>query len=131
VGSKLGSGESKVELVRTLLSGKASEQTVSILVQLVQLARGRRIGELLRFATTVVADQAGLAIATVTSARPIGQAQLDRLAKGLARQYGKGLRINQVINPAVIGGLRIQIGDDVIDGSVATRLQDLRLQLTR
>jgi F-type H+-transporting ATPase subunit delta len=131
VGSKLGSSESKVDLVRSLLAGKASQQTVSILVQLVQQPRGRRIGELLRFASSVVADQAGLAIATVTTARPIPAEQLERLAKGLARQYGKGLRINQVLNPAIIGGVRVQIGDDVIDGSVSTRLSDLRLQLAR
>ena len=131
VGSKLGSAEAKVELVRSLLKGKASAQTIEILSQLVQQSRGRRIGELLRFATSVVADQSGLAIATVTSAHPIGEAQLERLSTGLARQYGKALRINQVIDPAVIGGLRVQIGDDVIDGSVATRIHDLRLQLAR
>jgi F-type H+-transporting ATPase subunit delta len=39
------------------------------------------------------------------------------------------LRINEVIDASIIGGIRVQIGDDVIDGSIATRLNDLRLQL--
>lgn len=131
VGSKLGSVDAKVVLVEKLLGGKASKQTVAIVGQLVQQPRGRRIGELLRFASSVVADQANLSIATVTSAAPLTPAQLDRLAKGLTKQYGRGLRINQVVDPAVIGGLRVAIGDDVIDGSIATRINDLRLQLAR
>ena len=131
VGSKLGSTEAKVALVETLLRGKASEQTVAIVRQLVQAPRERRIGELIRFATKVVADQAGLAVATVTSATRIAPDQLERLSTGLAKQYGRSLRINQIIDPAVLGGIRVQIGDDVIDGSIATKLNDLRLQLAR
>lgn len=129
VGSKLGAAEAKVSLVQDLLGGKASPQTTAIVRHLVQQPRGRRIGELLRYATSVVADQAGLAVATVSSARPIADDQLERLRVTLAEQYGRGIRINFVLDPGLIGGLRVQIGDDVIDGSVATRLNELRLQL--
>lgn len=131
VGSKLGSTESKVALIESLLAGKASVQTLSIIRHLVSQPRDRRIGELLRFATTVVAAQAGMAVATVTSAAPLGSAQLDRLANGLAAQYGTGLRINHLIDSSLIGGVRVQIGDEVIDGTIATKLNDLRLQLAR
>jgi F-type H+-transporting ATPase subunit delta len=131
VGSKLGSTEAKVSLVQSLLAGKASAQTIAIVRHLVEQPRGRRIGELLRFATRVVADQSGFSIATVTSAAPLAQAQLDRLVQGLASQYGRGLRVNQVVDPSIIGGIRVKIGDDVIDGTVATKLNDLRLQLAR
>ena len=68
-------------------------------------------------------------VATVTSAQPIGREQLDRLRAGLSKSYGRALEINSVIDPSVIGGVRVQIGDDVIDGSVASRLNELRLQL--
>ncbi|MET0726554.1 MAG: F0F1 ATP synthase subunit delta [Leifsonia sp.] len=127
--SKLGSNEAKVNLLDSLLGGKAAPQTVSILSHLVQQPRGRRIGELLRYAGAIVADEAGFAVATVTSARPIDAAQLDRLAGSLSGRYGTRLRINQVVDPTMIGGLRVQVGDDVIDGSIAKRLGDLRLQL--
>ncbi len=129
VGSKLGATDQKAALVRRLLGSKVSRQTLAILEHLVQTPRDRRIGELVSFAATVVADQAGFSIATVTSAAPLGQAQLDRLAAGLAATYGRSLRINEVIDSSVIGGVRVQVGDDVIDGSIATRLNELRLQL--
>ncbi|MDH6180555.1 F-type H+-transporting ATPase subunit delta [Microbacteriaceae bacterium SG_E_30_P1] len=128
VGSKLGSPESKSRLVTSLLGG-ASKQTVAIVNHLVQQPRGRRIGELVRSAASIVADEAGLSVATVVSAAPLSAAQLDRLRAGLAKQHGRDLLINQVIDPSIIGGLRVQIGDDVIDGSVSTRLTDLRIRL--
>jgi F-type H+-transporting ATPase subunit delta len=129
VGSKLGSDESKAALIERLLGSKASKQTVAIVSHLVQQPRGRRIGELLRFATSVVADEAGLAVATVTTASAISPAQLTRLTAALSANYGRGLRINHVIDPSLVGGVRVQLGDEVIDGSVASRLNELRLQL--
>ncbi|RNE63660.1 F0F1 ATP synthase subunit delta [Cryobacterium tepidiphilum] len=126
---KLGRSEAKAGLVESLLDGKASAQTVAIVRHLVLLPRGRRIGEMLDYAASVVADQADTIIATVTSAGPIDAPRLDRLKAGLARRYGRDITVNQVIDPSVVGGLRVQIGDDVIDGSVATRLHDLKLQL--
>jgi F-type H+-transporting ATPase subunit delta len=127
--SKLGDTTAKVGLIQALLAHKVSTQTLVIVRHLVQQPRGRRIGELLTDAAAIVADQADSAIATVTSATRLTSAQLDRLTKTLAVRYGRNLAINQVIDPSVVGGVRVQIGDDVIDGSVATRLKDLRLQL--
>lgn len=127
--SKLTDPAAKVSLVNALLKGKASAQTVIIVRHLVQQPRGRRIGELLGDAAAIVADQADTMLATVISATRLTATQLDRLAKTLTARYGRNLTINQVIDPAVVGGLKVQIGDDVIDGSIATRLKDLRLQL--
>ncbi|HEY8913557.1 F0F1 ATP synthase subunit delta [Lacisediminihabitans sp.] len=131
VSSKLGSTESKVALVEALLVGKASPQTLSIVRHLMQQPRGRRIGELLRTAASIVADQSGLAVATITSATAIRAVQLERLQKGLAAKFGQALKFNLVVDPALIGGLRVQVGDRVMDGSVASKLKDLRLQLAR
>jgi F-type H+-transporting ATPase subunit delta len=129
LGSKLSPLDAKVKLVDRLLSGKASAQTLAIVNHLVQQPRGRRIGELLRRAADIVAEQRGFEIVTVTSAAPLTPAQLDRLVKGLEAQYGRALRVNTIVDPAVLGGVRVQIGDDVIDGSVASRLSSLRQKL--
>lgn len=129
VGSKLGNPAGRLALVISLLGEKASAGTIAIVSHLVQQPRGRRIGRLLQDAAEIVADQAGDRIATVTSATTLTAAQLDRVRAGLAARYGGSLRINQELDPGLIGGIRIQIGDDVIDGSVSARINALRLQL--
>jgi F-type H+-transporting ATPase subunit delta len=129
LGSKLGPIDSKLVLVDTLLRGKFSEQTIEIIKHLLQQPRGRRIGELFRIAGSIVADQAGFAVAIVTTANPIAITQLESLEKSLAHRYQRQLRINQIIDPTIVGGVRVQIGNDVIDGSISSRINDLRLQL--
>lgn len=129
LGAKLGEPSDKSAVITTLLQGKALPETIAIVEQLVVQPRGRRIRELLSRAAATVADEQGFAIATVTSAVTLGDTQVQRLAASLSAQYGRNLRVNQIIDPAILGGLRVQIGDDVFDGSVATRLSDLRLQL--
>jgi F-type H+-transporting ATPase subunit delta len=127
--SKLGKADAKAALVEKLLAGKVSGQTLAIVRHLVQQPRGRRIGELLRHAAAIVADQSGTSIATITSAGVLAPAQIARLQKSLQERHGRALTINQVVDPALVGGVRVQMGDLVIDGSIATRLADLRLQL--
>ena len=129
LGTKLGNPSAKSGLIAALLGGKASEQTIVIVSALVQQPLGRRIGALLAHAASVVADQSGQAIATVTSATPIAPSQLTSLTKSLTKLYGRELRLNLVIDPSIIGGLRVQVGDDVIDGSISSRINDVRLQL--
>jgi len=129
VGSKLGDPAEKAALVDRLLDGKADPGTLAIVRHLVQSPRGRRIGELLSIAAETVADASGGVVATVTAAAPLTEAQLTRLAASLSAQYGREARIAVRIDPSVIGGLRVQVGDDVIDGTVSSRLTELRLQL--
>jgi F-type H+-transporting ATPase subunit delta len=129
IGTKLSDPEAKAGLVQRLLAGRASEQTTTIVSHLVRQPRGRRIGELLRTAAEIVSDQSDQLVATVTTARVLDDVHAARLEQGLSRQFGRSLRINQVVDPAVIGGLRVQVGDEVIDGTVATKLSALRLQL--
>jgi F-type H+-transporting ATPase subunit delta len=62
---------------------------------------------------------------TVESAVEMDYATRDRVAAGLTHQYGSGLVIRYQITPALIGGLRIRVGDDVFDGSVQNRLDRL------
>jgi F-type H+-transporting ATPase subunit delta len=91
LGSKLGSTEQKRGLVERLLNGRASQQTVAIVRQLVTQPRGRRIGELIRYASTLVADQSGSRVATVTVAAPLSADRIARLERTLTASYGRSV----------------------------------------
>lgn len=129
LGSKLGESEAKAALVEKLFTGQASTPAVRIVSHLVKNARGRRIGAVLKEAAVIVADQYGFDLATVTVATELSSASVARLEKTLAESYGRPVKLNTVIDPSILGGMRIQIGNDVIDGSVAARLNELRTQL--
>ncbi len=67
--------------------------------------------------------------ATVTLARPWPRPSSSRLADALSRQYWTPVHLNVVVDRRVIGGIRVEIGDDVIDGTVSSRLDDARRKL--
>ena len=77
----------------------------------------------------VIADVQAQAVATVRVARPLPDAEVDRLAAALTAQYGRPVHLNLLVDPSVLGGIRVEIGDDVIDGTVSSRLDDARRRL--
>jgi F-type H+-transporting ATPase subunit delta len=129
LGTRLGGQDAKVVLVDRLLSGSVSEAASLIVSSLVNQPRERRVRQLLNRAMRVVSSQRGRLVATVHSATALGDAQRTRLSDTLSRRYGGQVALNVVIDPMVVGGLRVQIGDDVIDGSISARLADLRQKL--
>lgn len=129
LGSRLGDESAKGALVTSLLQGRASESAILIASSLVQQQRERRARQLVIRAMDLVADQRGRTVATVVSATVLSQAQLQRLAGVLSARYGTTVSLNTVVDPTVVGGLRVQIADDVIDASVSARLADLRQRL--
>ena len=115
--------------MRTLLETRVSEATVLIASSLVQQPRERRVRELLGRAIQLAAAQRKRVVATVASAVPLSAQQQTRLAAALSARYDTEVAINTVVDPATVGGLRVQIADDVIDGTVASRLSELRQRL--
>jgi F-type H+-transporting ATPase subunit delta len=71
-------------------------------------------------------EHEGRVHARVTTAQPLPEDERGRLAAALAKRTGKSVELHETINPAVIGGIRVNLGDSVMDGTVLRRLQDLR-----
>jgi F-type H+-transporting ATPase subunit delta len=69
-------------------------------------------------------------VAQVTTAVPIDERQKAVIASRLARRLGKTVTLETKIDPAILGGVVAQVGDNVIDGSVRGRLERLRRTLT-
>ena len=129
LGAKLGDPAGKASLVDALLGKKASDATLAIARHLVQSPRGRRVGQLFRRAADIVAASSDRVVVTVTSAIELSSAQRKRIASAVGARYGLTAQVNAVVDPSIVGGLRVQVGDDVIDGTVVTRLDDLRTRL--
>lgn len=129
LGSRLGDAASRSALVERLLGSTTSEATTLVVTSLVRQPRGRRIRQLLSRAMNIVSAQRQRLVATVHTATALTEAQRTRLGEALSRRYGTTVALNEVIDASVVGGLRVQIADDVIDGSISARLADLRQKL--
>jgi F-type H+-transporting ATPase subunit delta len=74
-------------------------------------------------------DAAGRVRATVTTAVELTAKDRDRLEDELSKRLGKEIRMHLVVDPRILGGLKLQYGDRLVDASVSTRLQQLRRRL--
>jgi len=115
--------EDKAGLIEQLLGGKALPATVTLAKQSLAGTYGT-VGTALGVYRKLAAGVHGESVATVHVARPLSEAQTTRLTAALAKQYGRPVHANVVVDPAVVGGIRIAIGDDVIDGTIASRLDE-------
>jgi F-type H+-transporting ATPase subunit delta len=120
--------DDRLALVEAVLGDKVLPATVTLTKQALAGTYGT-LTAALEVYRAVVADTVGEGVATVRVAQPLSEAERDRLRTALSRQYGREVHVNEVVEPEVIGGIRVEIGDDVIDGTVAGRLEDARRRL--
>jgi F-type H+-transporting ATPase subunit delta len=91
--------------------------------------RGRSLTAALELCAGIAAHRREQLIAVVRTATDLSAAQRRRLAGALAESYGHPVHLNVVIDPEVLGGISVQIGDELIDGTAATRLAAVRRKL--
>ena len=114
------------QIVEDLLGGQAAETTVALVSMVVGAGRG---SDLVRIIEAAVERSAGLrnkAVAEVRSAIALSDDQQQRLAEALQQATGKDVTVKVIVDPSVMGGLVTRIGDEVIDGSVRSRINQLR-----
>jgi F-type H+-transporting ATPase subunit delta len=119
-----GDEHAKVALVEALLEGKASPEAILLALQAAVSPRGRRFGRVLESYLAIAAKRRDQLTATVTAAVPLDDAQRQRLVQALSGIYHGPVQINIVLDPAVVGGIRVQVGDEVVDGTIARRIQE-------
>jgi F-type H+-transporting ATPase subunit delta len=124
------STRAKSDLVGRLVGGAAPE-TTTLVRRMASNPRGRRPEAAFEFVTQAAARRRQRLVAHVTVATWPTQQQQQRLTAALTQKYGRQVRLAVDVDPEVLGGMRVQIGDDVIDGTVARRLDEASEQLGR
>ncbi|MEU2332760.1 F0F1 ATP synthase subunit delta [Streptomyces sp. NPDC006654] len=117
-------GAAKIELLHRLLGGRAKPVTERLVTRLVTAPRGRSLEAGLEALSKLAAERRNRVVAVVTSAVPLSEPQKQRLGAALAKLYGRTMHLNLDVDPDVVGGIRVQVGDEVINGSIADRLED-------
>jgi F-type H+-transporting ATPase subunit delta len=123
------SSEGKAGVVQALLSGKATTQTSELIAHLVAHPRGRNIEAGLTEFAQAASDRRNQVIAHVRTAQTLTGVQLEKLTKSLSAQVGRNVRVNVEVDSAVLGGVSIRFADELIDGSLASRLSQAGREL--
>lgn len=116
-------------IVEDLLGGKATATTIQLVSMVVGSGRGRDLPAIIDTLVARASSAKNLELAEVRTAVPLTQDQEARLAAALANATGKQVNLKVVVDPSVLGGVVATIGDTVIDGSVRTRIDQLKSRL--
>jgi F-type H+-transporting ATPase subunit delta len=114
------------QIVEDLLDGKASSTTTALVSMVVGTGRSRDLPAIIDELVKLSAAEGNREVAEVRSAVELTDDQKQRLAAALEAQTGKKVDLKVIVDPTVLGGLVAQVGDTVIDGSIKTRLQQLK-----
>jgi len=119
----------KLALLDTLLADRVHPATLRLVRQLVSQPRGRTLDDGLEDFSRLAAARRQRLIAYVETAVQLDEEHRGRLEAALTAAYGRGVRLNVEVVPDVIGGLRVRIGEEILDGTVAYRLAEARRRL--
>ena len=121
--------DGRVALLDRLVDGKVGPATAALLRQSVRLPRGRHLDTVAEELAELAADRRQRSIARVATPVRLSTQQEDRLRDTLSRLYGRPMSLQVELDEALLGGLVVRVGGEVIDGSVAGRLESARRQL--
>jgi F-type H+-transporting ATPase subunit delta len=121
----------RLELLNGLVANKVRPVTSALLRQVVRVPRGRSLDVVVGRLAELAADRRNRSVAHVKAATALSAEQERRLAQALSNIFGRAVSVQVELDPELLGGLVIRVGDEVIDGSVAARLTKARQELPR
>lgn len=129
IGNRSTTPQVRLALLKQVIGDKVSEISYALLARLVGTPRGHRVLPAIRRIIDDAAARRSRSVARVTAAVELSAAQRKRLTGILEGAYGRSIQINVSIDPAVLGGMRVQVGDEIVDATVLTRLDEARRRL--
>jgi F-type H+-transporting ATPase subunit delta len=123
--------EHRAQMVQELLGPKASPHTTNIISFVVQQGRARELTKIIDSLVQLAAEERRKAVAEVRSAVPLDAEQRERLKEAIARATDKQVELKVLVDPSVLGGLLVRVGDQVFDGTVRRKLQMAREHIGR
>ena len=118
--------EARVKLFHEVFSGKTlNKVTMRLAEHATCNLRRRRYLETIQWLINKLSRHMGESMVTVTTATPLKLEQIKRLVEIYSAKVGRQVHINSVVDPTVLGGMRIQVGDEVTDNTVVAQLQNL------
>ena len=124
LGDRIGSAQGKQELITSLLGGKAAPSTVRLLTHLVNGLAWRNIDAVEEIYIDAVAARRNRLIVLVSTRSPLTPAQTEKLSQVMSKQVGQPVHLNFQIDPSIIGGVSIRFADEIVDGTISTRLAE-------
>ena len=121
--------ENKRDLIRDAIGDRVNPIALNLLTFLVEQGRAREAGLIIDTVAQVVAERRQRALVEVRSAVPLDQTQRERLQEALSEATGRQIEVRVVVDPTVIGGVVARVGDEIVDGSVRTRLEEAKQHL--
>ncbi|MEY2581365.1 MAG: F-type H+-transporting ATPase subunit delta [Ilumatobacteraceae bacterium] len=119
----------RLAIIEELLGGKVTPTTLHLISMVVGSGRARDLPAIVDKLVARASAAKNLEVAEVRTAVPLTPDQEIRLAAALANATGKEVNLKVVVDPSVLGGLVATVGDTVIDGSVRTRIEQLKSRL--
>lgn len=130
LGDRSQASDRKRDLLARVLYGKVTAVTEAVTLQAIARPKENPIDDISSL-TSEAASTRGYAVADVVAATELTDKQLDTLAQKLQRIYGQTMSIHTEVDPSLLGGAIIRVGDEVIDGSVIGKLEKLRRHCAR
>lgn len=122
--------ENKRNLIGEVLGERANPVAVNLLGMVVEQGRARDIGRIAESLAEVAAERRQQVVGEVRSAVPLTDAQRRRLAEALSSATGRKVEVKVVVDPDLVGGVVARVGDVIFDGSIRSRLDEAKQQLT-
>lgn len=121
--------ESKEQLLKDLFGAHVAVETLNFLSVLIDNGRELELADCVAAYVAMANEARGIADAVVTTAKRLGEEEVKQLAEQFGKQVNKTLRVQTVVDPAILGGVVVRIGDRLYDGSIKRKLEQFAHQL--